>query len=104
MPSPFVSAVDEVFDREFVIPFAIPPIVARWDRAIKDLRATWSAQGLDDFPIPLYEPPPVEDDSEFDSDDSDDFADDSSAAAEAPSAPKEKEDAETMTDASPGSD
>lgn len=79
--SPFVLAVEHACVEVFVIPFAIPPIVARWDRAIKDLRATWDAQGLGDFPIPVYEPPQVDEDSEFDSDDSDDSAEDASPQA-----------------------
>jgi hypothetical protein len=33
-----------------VVPFAIPPMLARWDRAIYELRNAWSGPG--EFPVP----------------------------------------------------
>ncbi len=33
-----------------VVPFAIPPMLARWDRALHELRAGWTGPG--DFPVP----------------------------------------------------
>lgn len=69
--SAFTAGFERVLANEIVIPFAIPPIVARWDRAIKDLRVAWSAEGREDFPIAIYEPPPPEEDSDFDSESDD---------------------------------
>ena len=66
-PSAFTAGFEQVLADEIVIPFAIPPIVARWDRAIKDLRVAWRAEGREGFPIAIYEPPPPEEDSDFDS-------------------------------------
>jgi hypothetical protein len=34
-----------------LVPFAVPPMLARWDRALSDLRAGWSAED-GDFPVP----------------------------------------------------
>ncbi len=35
-----------------LVPFAIPPMLARWDRAVSDLRATWDEAVRGAFPIP----------------------------------------------------
>ncbi len=35
-----------------LVPFAIPPMLARWDRAIAELREEWMEQGATDFPVP----------------------------------------------------
>jgi hypothetical protein len=35
------------------VPFAIPPMLARWDRALADLRAEWLGKGIaQEFPVP----------------------------------------------------
>jgi hypothetical protein len=34
-----------------LVPFAIPPMLARWDRALSELRATWEG-GPEAFPVP----------------------------------------------------
>jgi hypothetical protein len=34
------------------VPFAIPPMLARWDRALRELRDTWDEEGLGAFPVP----------------------------------------------------
>jgi hypothetical protein len=34
------------------VPFAIPPMLARWDRALADLRQQWIATRTDEFPVP----------------------------------------------------
>lgn len=34
-----------------LVPFAIPPMLARWDRALSELRAEWP-EGEDAFPVP----------------------------------------------------
>lgn len=35
-----------------LVPFAIPPMLARWDRALAELRQEWVAAGRADFPVP----------------------------------------------------
>ena len=35
-----------------LVPFAIPPMLARWDRAIAELREHWMATREEDFPVP----------------------------------------------------
>jgi len=34
------------------VPFAIPPMLARWDRALHELRSDWMSSHEDDFPVP----------------------------------------------------
>jgi hypothetical protein len=34
------------------VPFAIPPMLARWDRALYELRVQWDEQVLGEFPVP----------------------------------------------------
>ncbi len=36
----------------FPVPFAIPPMLARWDRALYELRLDWDAERLGEFPVP----------------------------------------------------
>jgi len=44
-----------------LVPFAIPPMLARWDRAISELRQTWMAERDEEFPVPVCtEPSPWE--------------------------------------------
>ena len=35
------------------VPFSIPPMLARWDRAIRDLRRDWNEEEQGEFPIPI---------------------------------------------------
>jgi hypothetical protein len=35
-----------------VVPFAIPPMLARWDRALWELRQTWDPAARGSFPVP----------------------------------------------------
>lgn len=35
-----------------LVPFAIPPMLARWDRALAELRQEWMSTRADDFPVP----------------------------------------------------
>lgn len=35
-----------------LVPFAIPPMLARWDRALAELRSWWTANRTDEFPVP----------------------------------------------------
>jgi hypothetical protein len=35
-----------------LVPFAIPPMLARWDRALAELRSDWMATRDDEFPVP----------------------------------------------------
>ncbi len=34
------------------VPFAIPPMLARWDRALRELRESWTAERDEPFPVP----------------------------------------------------
>ena len=34
------------------VPFAIPPMLARWDRAIWELRQEWDEESMGEFPVP----------------------------------------------------
>jgi len=38
-----------------MVPFAIPPMLARWDRALWDLRQTWDSAARGEFPVPVAE-------------------------------------------------
>jgi hypothetical protein len=35
-----------------LVPFAIPPMLARWDRALYELRITWMGKSDAEFPVP----------------------------------------------------
>ena len=35
-----------------LVPFAIPPMLARWDRALWELRQDWDSANLGEFPVP----------------------------------------------------
>jgi hypothetical protein len=37
------------------VPFAIPPMLARWDRALYELRVEWNEEELGEFPVPAAE-------------------------------------------------
>lgn len=39
------------------VPFTIPPMLARWDRALQELRVRWTATRRDEFPVPPAEEP-----------------------------------------------
>jgi hypothetical protein len=48
-------------DHVLLVPFAIPPMLARWDRALAELRADWMRTRTDEFPVPpAPEPAPHE--------------------------------------------
>ncbi len=36
----------------FPVPFAIPPMLARWDRALYEMRLDWDADAHGEFPVP----------------------------------------------------
>lgn len=40
-----------------LVPFAIPPMLARWDRALYELRRDWNVDELGEFPVPRAETP-----------------------------------------------
>ncbi len=40
-----------------LVPFAIPPMLARWDRALSELRVQWTASRADEFPVPACPDP-----------------------------------------------
>ncbi len=46
-----VEAVAEQFDC-LAVPFAIPPMLARWDRALYELRVEWMSRTKEEFPVP----------------------------------------------------
>jgi hypothetical protein len=55
--------LEKLTDKESVllVPFAIPPMLARWDRALAELRADWMRTRTDEFPVPpAPEPAPHE--------------------------------------------
>lgn len=39
------------------VPFAIPPMLARWDRALQELRVQWMSERETEFPVPPAEEP-----------------------------------------------
>ncbi|MCP4808234.1 MAG: hypothetical protein GY913_30745 [Proteobacteria bacterium] len=39
------------------VPFTIPPMLARWDRALQELRVTWMRTREDEFPVPPADEP-----------------------------------------------
>lgn len=49
----------EAEDKPLLVPFAIPPMLARWDRALSELRQIWDESSLGAFPVPAAEPPPA---------------------------------------------
>lgn len=53
-PEKHLEKLQGLADKEGVllVPFAIPPMLARWDRAIAELRQQWAAEGKPDFPVP----------------------------------------------------
>lgn len=40
-----------------LVSFAIPPMLARWDRALADMRADWDEDARGPFPVPVCESP-----------------------------------------------
>jgi hypothetical protein len=44
-----------------LVPFAIPPMLARWDRALAELRSDWMATRAEEFPVPPAPELPFED-------------------------------------------
>ncbi len=40
-----------------LVPFAIPPMLARWDRALGELKATWDVEERGEFPVPVCPDP-----------------------------------------------
>ena len=41
--------------KSFPVPFSIPPMLARWDRALYELRMGWDADADGPFPVPPAE-------------------------------------------------
>ena len=50
------SPSDESGSQPLLVPFAIPPMLARWDRALSELREVWDESSLGPFPVPAAEP------------------------------------------------
>ena len=53
------TALADSADKPLLVPFAIPPMLARWDRALSELRQIWDDSALGPFPVPAAEPPPA---------------------------------------------
>ena len=53
-PVPAEAAVSALCEESgcMAVPFSIPPMLARWDRAIWDLRDSWDTESLGPFPVP----------------------------------------------------
>lgn len=52
-----LDASDVLFDvavaaGSFAVPFAIPPMLARWDRALYEMRLDWDSETDGEFPVP----------------------------------------------------
>jgi hypothetical protein len=52
------ALLNQEHEQPLLVPFAIPPMLARWDRALSELRETWDTGALGDFPVPAAEPRP----------------------------------------------
>lgn len=55
-----LSALRSSADSPLLVPFAIPPMLARWDRALWELRQQWDADSLGEFPVPASARPEPE--------------------------------------------
>ena len=55
-----LSAFRASADAPLLVPFAIPPMLARWDRALWELRQQWDAETLGEFPVPAATRPEPE--------------------------------------------
>ncbi len=53
-PLDAVDRLQELADAagSLLVPFAIPPMLARWDRALAESREAWMATRKDEFPVP----------------------------------------------------
>ena len=62
--APDVEAILSAFrasaESPLLVPFAIPPMLARWDRALWELRQQWDADALGEFPVPAAARPEPE--------------------------------------------
>jgi len=47
-----LTRFSEGTDSPLLVPFAIPPMLARWDRALWELRQHWDTETYGDFPVP----------------------------------------------------
>lgn len=47
------------------VPFSIPPMLARWDRALFELRLTWERKREGSFPVPPGDEPDITEEREF---------------------------------------
>lgn len=55
-----LSALNASTDTPLLVPFAIPPMLARWDRALWELRQQWDADARGEFPVPAAARPEPE--------------------------------------------
>ncbi len=47
-----LQTMEAAVERPLLVPFAIPPMLARWDRALWDLRQHWNTDERGEFPVP----------------------------------------------------
>ncbi len=53
-PLPVAQAISQLAQAHgaLAVPFSIPPMLARWDRALFELRMSWRRGGNQEFPVP----------------------------------------------------
>lgn len=54
------AAIDDSAKHALLVPFAIPPMLARWDRALSELRQVWDEDSMGEFPVPAAKAPEPE--------------------------------------------
>ncbi len=59
-----LGTLDQSADSPLLVPFAIPPMLARWDRALWELRQQWDAEVRGEFPVPAAARPEPKPDPE----------------------------------------
>jgi len=58
--STILESLGQSTNSPLLVPFAIPPMLARWDRALWELRQEWDAESRGEFPVPAAaQPEPV---------------------------------------------
>ena len=58
-PLHVVTLLEETAENvgSLAVPFAIPPMLARWDRALQELRVRWTLERENEFPVPPADEP-----------------------------------------------
>ena len=50
------ESLETTTGQPLLVPFASPPMLARWDRALSELRQVWDEPSMGEFPVPEAEP------------------------------------------------